>query len=281
MSTNTQVAVQAPRFELTQIREIAGAIAQSGLFGIKTEAQAYALMLIADAEGLHPATVAQDYDVIQNRPARKTHSVLARFQAAGGSIEWQELSEQRAAAKFSHPRGGSVVIEWTLQMAQRAGLTRKDNWAAYPRAMLRARCIAEGVRACYPAAIGGALLVEEAQDLDPLEVIDVTPAAKPELKVARKSKPAPAPEPESAPAELLDAEQAPAEAPAPAPTHAAAQTGAGEAIVGAGELAYLRNKSKAVGADLDALLAKMGGLVLEKLTKADFHAVKGELLKLD
>jgi len=50
-------------------------------------------------------------------------------------------------------------------MAQRAGLAGKDNWKKTPRAMLRARCIAEGVRATYPAALGGQLIVEEAADL--------------------------------------------------------------------------------------------------------------------
>lgn len=56
-------------------------------------------------------------------------------------------------------------MEWTFEQARKAKLTSKDNWLNYPRAMLRARCIAEGVRAVYPAAIGGLLVAEEAQDL--------------------------------------------------------------------------------------------------------------------
>jgi hypothetical protein len=278
MTTNLP-AVQQPRFELPQIREIAGAIAQSGLFGIKTEQQAYALMLIADAEGLHPATVAQDYDVIQGRPARKTHSVLARFQQAGGSVEWLELTETYAEAKFSHPRGGSVTITWTIEMAKRAGLTNKDNWRNYPRAMLRARCIAEGVRAVYPGAIGGALLVEEAQDLEPGAdgVYEAPAPTQPPLKVQRKAKAAEAPAGPAVPPleDVVDVESKTVEAPAPAAPAAAP----GDApIVGAGEVAYLKNKAKSVGADLDALLASMGGLVLEQLTKADFQTVKAELI---
>jgi hypothetical protein len=281
---NQLPAVAQPRYELNQIRDMAGAIAQSGLFGIKTKAQAYALLLIADAEGLHPATVAQDYDVIQGRPARKTHSVLARFQQAGGSVEWQELTEQRAAAKFTHPRGGSVVIEWTIEMAKRARLTGKDNWTMYPRAMLRARCIGEGVRAVYPAALGGSLLVEEAQDLEAGAdgVFEPAATAQPEgFKVTRKAKAATptaaAAAPAAAPADdVTDVEPkatAPSQAPAPAPA-----APAGGDLIGAGEVAYLKNKSKAIGADLDALLAELGGLVLDKLTKADFQVVKGRLM---
>lgn len=70
-----------------ELQQMGSALAQSGLFGMKTPDQAIALMLVAQAEGQHPATIAQDYDIIQGKATRKTHSVLARFQAAGGKVE--------------------------------------------------------------------------------------------------------------------------------------------------------------------------------------------------
>lgn len=153
-----------PFSELTQM---GNAIAKSGLFGMKTPDQAIALMLVAQAEGQHPATIAQDYDIIQGKATRKTHSVLARYQAAGGKVEWHELSHTKADATFTHSQGGSVRLDWTLEQAKNAGLAGKDNWKGYSRAMLRARLIAEGVRATYPAALGGMMVSEEAQDLGP------------------------------------------------------------------------------------------------------------------
>ncbi len=148
-----------------EMQSMASAIAKSGLFGMKSSDQALALMLVAQAEGQHPATITQDYDIIQGKATRKTHSVLARFQAAGGSVAWHSLTAEIADATFSHPQGGSLRMVWTIQQAKAAGLAGKDNWKNYPRAMLRARCIAEGVRAVYPAAIGGMLVAEEAHDL--------------------------------------------------------------------------------------------------------------------
>lgn len=153
-----------------QLQGMAQAVAASGLFGMKTKEQALALMLTAQAEGQHPATITQDYDIIQNKACRKTHSVLARFQQAGGKVEWHELTEKKACATFSHPAGGALKMEWTFDQATKAGLTGKDNWKHYPRAMLRARCIAEGVRAVYPAAIGGMMVAEEAQDAEPRDI---------------------------------------------------------------------------------------------------------------
>lgn len=150
-----------------ELESMAAAIAQSGLFGMKNKEQALALMLVAQAEGQHPATITQDYDIIQGRAARKTHSVLANFQRAGGTVEWHELTDKKAEATFSHKSGGSLRMAWTIEQARAANLTGKDNWKNYPRAMLRARLIAEGVRSVFPAALGGMLVAEEAADLPP------------------------------------------------------------------------------------------------------------------
>lgn len=152
-----------------EMESMASYIVRSKLFGAKDESQAMSLMLLAQAEGCHPMTAIQDFDIVQGRPARKTHSILARFQAAGGSVAWEEIGPTKAIGTFSHKQGGSLRVEWTFEQAKKAGLTGKDNWKNYPQAMLRARCIAEGVRAVFPGAIGGMLTVEEAQDLAPIQ----------------------------------------------------------------------------------------------------------------
>lgn len=158
----TRQLATVTQYTFEEKERAAQVIAQSGLFGVKNAVQALALMLVAEAEGEHPASVAQDYDIIQGKGTRKTHSVLARFQAMGGKVEWHELNHTRAEATFSHPKGGSLRLDWTIEQAKQAGLTGKDNWKGYARAMLRARLIAEGVRAVYPAAIGGWQVPEEA-----------------------------------------------------------------------------------------------------------------------
>lgn len=168
-----------------ELESMSSYIVRSKLFGAKDESQAMSLMLLAQAEGLHPMTAIQDFDIVQGRPARKTHSILARFQAAGGKVAWEEITPTRACGVFSHAQGGSLRVEWTFADAQKAGLTGKDNWKNYPKAMLRARCIAEGVRAVFPGAIGGMLTVEEAQDMAPGRgEIDITPEAAPARAIA-------------------------------------------------------------------------------------------------
>jgi hypothetical protein len=95
----------------------------------------------------------------------KSDALLARFQANGGKIEWIEYTDQTVAAKVSHPQGGTVEIRWTFQMAERAGLTKNATWRQYPRQMLRARVISEGVRAVFPGVAVGVYTSEEVQDM--------------------------------------------------------------------------------------------------------------------
>ncbi len=163
-----------------QIERMAVSVARSGLFGVKTPDQAMALMLIAQAEGLHPAIAARDYHVINGRPALRADAMLARFQAAGGKVEWGEYTDTRVVGKFSHPSGGSVEIAWTTKMAQDAGLTRNPTWKSYPRQMLRSRCISEGIRTVFPGVLVGTYTPEEVEDMAP---------------APRQAPPPPAPEP--------------------------------------------------------------------------------------
>lgn len=167
-------------YSVSDIEKMAITMANSRLFGFKTKDEALTLMLIAQAEGKHPATIAQDYDIIQGRPAIKSQAALARFQASGGHIKWTERSAKRAAAVFSHPSGGELEIEWTMERATLAGLTGKDNWKKFPNQMLAARVVAEGVRACFPACLNSLYTAEEVQDFDKREEL---PPAK-EVKQA-------------------------------------------------------------------------------------------------
>src|SRR5437762_1711901 len=117
---------------MSDMERMAEAVAKSGLFGMKTKEQALALMLVAQAEGLHPATAAMEYDIIQNKPARKAHAMLARFQQSGGTMRYTERTDKRVAAIFSHPQGGQIEIDWDMERAKKAGLGNKPNWHAWP-----------------------------------------------------------------------------------------------------------------------------------------------------
>lgn len=155
-------------YSMGDLENMATRMVKSRLFGIENIDQAVTLMLVAQSEGLHPAMAARDYHIIQGRPSMKADTMLARFQQSGGKVEWTDYGDEKVAGKFSHPQSPvPVLISWTMEMAKRIGLAGKDNWKKYPRAMLRARCISEGVRTTYPAIAAGVYTPEEIHDFAP------------------------------------------------------------------------------------------------------------------
>lgn len=174
---------------VNDIQTMAVAIAKSGLFGMRSPEQAMALMLIAQAEGMHPAIAARDYHVIQGRPALKADAMLARFQAAGGKVEWLRYDDKEVTGKFSHAQGGTATITWTIAQAMSAGLASKDVWRQYPRQMLRSRVISEGVKTIYPGVAVGVYTPEEVQDFDakpPVKTVEVEVSDVPFITASEK-----------------------------------------------------------------------------------------------
>jgi hypothetical protein len=182
------ITTASPVYDMRDMERIALALAKSQLFGVKTPDQALALCLIAQAEGRHPATAASDYSIIQGRPSKKADAMLRDFLQAGGRVEWHALSNEVADATFSHPAGGTVRIDWDIPRAKDAGAYSKNpTYKTYPRAMLRARVISEGVRTVFPAATSGMYEPNESQDIaNDRSPRDVTPKA-PEPRPARLS----------------------------------------------------------------------------------------------
>lgn len=159
---------------INDIQTMAQNIAKSGFFGLKTPEQATALMLVAQADGLHPAKAATHYHIISGRPALSADAMLARFQSAGGRVQWDVYGDTEVIGTFTHSQGGSVKISWTLARAKKAGV---GNLEKFPAAMLRARCISEGIRTVYPGVIVGMYTPEEVQTYTPVvEAPEALPA---------------------------------------------------------------------------------------------------------
>jgi hypothetical protein len=149
-----------------QLAMMAEVIADSKCFGIQNAKQALALGILCQAEGRHIGEVGRDYHIISGKPTLKSEAMLARFQAAGGKVEWHEYTIESVSGTFTHPQAGSLKVTWTIQDAKRAGLLGNPTWQKYPRQMLRNRVTAEGIRSTYPGVLSGCYTPEEIADLN-------------------------------------------------------------------------------------------------------------------
>ena len=154
---------------IDQVRVMAKSASASKLFSAKAEEQVFTLMLIAQAENIHPMKALMAYDIIQGQPALKASEALARFMDCGGKIKWIKSDAESAKAEFTHPSSGSFEYEYTVQDATEARLINKDNWKKNLKAMLRARCTSAGIRMSYPRCLNNMYTADEVQDFDIIE----------------------------------------------------------------------------------------------------------------
>jgi hypothetical protein len=175
---------------LNELEKMAQVVVSSKLFGVETVEQAMTLMLLCQAENVHPMIALRDYHIVEGKPALKADAMLARFQAGGGKVEWEVYTDTKVSAYFSHPASPKpVLIEWTIESAAKVQvynrkkggwepMTNKHTWKSYPRQMLKARVISEGVRATNPGVAVGIYTVEETQDFtEPRTEKNITPSA--------------------------------------------------------------------------------------------------------
>jgi hypothetical protein len=103
-------------------------------------------------------------------------------------------NDTECRAVFTSPYS-EIEVSWTIADATRAGLVGKNTWRGYPRSMLRARCISEGIRAVNPGCVCGIYTPEEVADFDAVPAQTANPEhAEPLRRIEVKVAPMTAPE---------------------------------------------------------------------------------------
>ncbi|NUO56009.1 MAG: hypothetical protein HOV78_05060, partial [Hamadaea sp.] len=137
------------------IREKPAAITAAILFGRELE--------------MPPMQSLANIHVIEGRAALAAEQMRAMVFAAGHEITYPELSgvEVTARGRRRYSDGSwsaPTTVTWNRAMAEAAGLTGKQNWRKYPRAMLEARATAELCRLVFPDVTHGLPSAEELED---------------------------------------------------------------------------------------------------------------------
>lgn len=172
---------------MAAIEKLGEIIAYSGLFGCSKKEQGQVLAMQCLVEGKPPLELAKTYHLIEGKLSMKADTMLARFQMSGGKVQWIERTNERVKAKFAH-NGNEVLIEHTLEEHRSSGTAMgnngklKDNWRKFPRQMLTARVVSEGVRLLAPEINFGIYTPEEVGDFDAKPAVEVK--EKPELSAA-------------------------------------------------------------------------------------------------
>jgi hypothetical protein len=179
------------------IKTLGRSIFLSGIFGLDKPEQGEILAMQCLVEKKSPLELARTYHFIQGQLAIRSDALLAKYQLAGGKVNWITRTDSLVEAEFSKCDSKAVIVaDMKEYVGNGTALGKdgkpKDNWKKWPRRMLTARAISEGVRLIAPECCFGTYTVEEL-DATPskpfarqntLSLDELVPEAKREAAVA-------------------------------------------------------------------------------------------------
>jgi hypothetical protein len=179
MESNDLIPVVPPAHELATagvydrisdpmlaIKTLGLSIFKSGIFGLDKPEQGEILAMQCLVEKKSPLELARTYHFIQGQLAIRSDALLAKFQQAGGTVVWEERTDEKVKATFRKgTSSAAIVADMKEYVGNGTALGKdgklKDNWKKWPRRMLTARAISEGVRLIAPECCFGTYVVEE------------------------------------------------------------------------------------------------------------------------
>lgn len=153
--------------------ELGKIFAESGIFpDVKTASQGYVKILAGRELNMTPMQSLNAFYFIAGKIGI-TSNAVASLVKTSKKYDYSVKTNTESECTLVFYKGEEVLGEstFTFKDAAKAGLVNKDVWKNYPRNMLFARALMNGVRWYCPDAIsGGMYSVEELDDLTPAKI---------------------------------------------------------------------------------------------------------------
>jgi hypothetical protein len=184
---------------------LAKVLVQSRLLprAVSTPEQAFTIILAGKELGLSAMQSLRAVHVIEGKPTLAADLQVALVKRSPTCRYFRMVKSDDKAAVYETQRDGDpepTRLAFTIEEAQRAKLTGKDNWMKYPAAMLRARCASALARIVYPELVMGVY------DPDELERPAPPRRALPRVQESEPEDAEPEPEPDTSDADAMIAE---------------------------------------------------------------------------
>ena len=148
-----------------EIEKVSKAFVASGMFGRDMDKISKGITKIMAGQelGLAPFASMRAVHVIEGN-ATLSANTMAGMVKSSGRYDYEVKKKETDACVidfFEHRNGKRVKIgteSFDAEEAKSAGLLNKQNWQKYPKAMMFARCISNGVRTYCPDVFSGMLV---------------------------------------------------------------------------------------------------------------------------
>ena len=147
------------------IKTLGQSIFRSGIFGVDKVEQGEILAMQCLTEKKSPLELARTYHFIQGQLAIRTDALLAKFNLIGGQVTWITRTDTLVEAEFAKGQSKARITASIEEYTANGTALGKENWKKWPRRMLTARAISEGVRLIAPECCFGVAVSDEAIDI--------------------------------------------------------------------------------------------------------------------
>lgn len=156
---------------------IGKAIFAAGLYGLKSAEDGLARIMTGRELGLTAMQSLRGLYSVEGKIGLDASLMHALALQSPLCDQFECTGETNDSVTYTLRRKGwrePQVVTWTLAMAEQAGLLnrggsegakRNNNWNKYPKAMLHARCKADGARRVFPEVLFGIQTIEELRDM--------------------------------------------------------------------------------------------------------------------
>ena len=137
---------------------VARAFKESGMFpDLQSEAQAVVKIVAGQEVGFGPMAAMQAVQMIQGRPTFSANALAALVKRHPAyNYRTREHTAEVCSIEFFEDGEPCGISTFSMADAQAAGLNRNQTWEKYPKAMLFARALSQGVRWYAPDVTAGA-----------------------------------------------------------------------------------------------------------------------------
>lgn len=159
---------QAPPTSLgVSLQSLAVSAYKSGLFGkFKNADAALVVMAYGHALGINPIASLTSIHSIDGKPVM-SGNLMWSIVLGNSEWSWSKVAvstDKVCKIEFKRDKELWGIEEYTIEEAQKAGLTTKDVWKKFPKAMLFNRCISAGFKK-YCAYLGNGLTIYTPEEL--------------------------------------------------------------------------------------------------------------------
>jgi len=159
LATNTTEQIAC---KMDEYWRMAKAISASGMVSQRSPEACLAVILKGHELGIGPMQAFQCIHHVKGKLVIEASLMEAiAIRRYNVTLTVEEWTDKVARFVFHREGWNDLTAEFTIEEAERAGLTSKDNWKMYAKDMLAARCKARGLRMIAPDVFAGTYTREE------------------------------------------------------------------------------------------------------------------------